>query len=329
MRASSLFLGLSLGFGAACAPEPGLVSIDLSVVPVLNETTVSRQPQPGIAGVGSQEGAVPAISARTVLVGSGTGLAKDAIAAARRNQERAYRQALAELKDAFLAEARSNNQEQALVARKEFDIRFRSLYGELRVLFEAHAKFVGPLWTRLATIRGFPEKPGKQRLPPESDFVGRAEAKEATAIRKTISDADLDYRTEVSRRVEGLRQEWRAVLTELEANRIVALDAAEVRAGEEAKKMVTEAMKNLEQSLIQDIERLPGVPGAKVTMERVEAPKVDIPEDPGPDWKDTDRMRQRAGLFARTKGYRLVQPGPGVRDVTKEFVAWQNKELGR
>lgn len=328
MQRSSLSLTLVLCLGAGCAPRLALVSIDRARIPLEAEVFASATIRPPAPVTKPSVATVPAIKARNVFVGSGSDFAKDAIEAAKRNQERAFKQALAELKSAYLAEARSGAQEKVLKLRLAYEQRFRDLYAALRVLFEAHAAKVGPLWTRVATIRGFPEKAGRVRTPPEADIVGRAEAKEAAEAKAKIEKLDAEYRTEVARKVEGLRQEWRSDLTELEAGRIVALDAAGIRAEADALKMVTEVLKGLEQSMIRDIERLPAVPGSKVNLKGAKVPNVDLPTDTGAKWSNHQRLTRKMDLFARLHGYRLVNAGPGVRDVTKEYLAWETRQVG-
>jgi|GEM_PF-7020004 len=329
MLRSKIALVVVFCSGVACAPKQSLVSIDLAAVPMQDVAIVVPLVRPSTSSLSGTEAIVPDMRARNVLVGSGERFAKDAIELARKNQERAFKQALSELKDAYLAEAKSGALEESLKLKLVYEGKFKGLYVSLRKLFDEHADKVGPLWTRLATLKGFPEKSGRTREPSEVDFLGRAEAKEAVEIKKTISSADAEYRAEVARRVEELRQELRADSTILEAQRISALDAAEIKAKDEATRMVTEVLKGLEASLIKDIERLPAVSGVKIKLRGVTVPRVEMPVDTGSTWTERQRVTRRTELFARLNGYRLVKAGSGVRDVTKEFIVWDKGQAGR
>lgn len=329
MRQSELVLVLGLATSLGCAPRPERVSIDLSAVPrpqveapPIRSTVIEPGPGPVVAKL-------PDLPARNVFVGSGQELAERAVAEARKNQEAAYRQALEQLRAAYRAEATSEQNDLLSSRRRLFEARYKGVYEALRTLFEEHADKVGPLWTRLSVLRGFPVPPGKARPTAEATFFGRDENKEAEELKKQIAALDLEYRTEVGRRVEALRHEWRGIHTELEAGRIVALDAAEQRAIDDARKLVTDILKGLEQSMIKDVQRLPAIPGATVRIDGLSVRQPQFPDRQSVVWAERDRLKRRAGLFARVSGYRLVDAAPGVKDVTKEFLEWDARHTGR
>ena len=329
MRRNDALLVCVLGLGAACTPRSVPVSIDLNKIPsspvLIADASTVRAPGASVGGGGS----VPGVPARNVFLGSGERQAKLAVEAAKKNQERAYRETLQALSAAYRAEATSTSDAEVAKLRAQYEAKFREGYDGLRKLFDAHADEVGPLWTRLSVLNGFPEKKGTKRQPPESDFLGRADFKEAAQIREKIAASDAAYRKEVSRRIEDLRQLFRADMTELTARRIQSLADADAKAESESKKMVTDIMKGLEQSLIQDVEKLHALPGAKVNIAPIRVPTVSVPGDNGPPQSDLERLQRRAGLFARLNGYRLVPAGKGVRDATQEFLTWDSHQGGR
>lgn len=329
MRRSELGIGLSLVTLCGCTPRSEFVSIDLAAVPLSSKTASAPLVRVTDPGPGTVEARLPDLPARNVFVGSGKEIAERAVKVARKNQDEAYRQALAELRDAYRAEAAAHSNEVLSARRKAFESRFNEVYGALRLLFDEHAERVGPLWTRLAVLKGFPVGPGKVKPSAEAVFFGRDENKIAEHLKKEIAAADADYRTEVARRVEALRHEWRGIQTDLEAERIVALDEAEQRAMSDAQKLVTDILKGLEQSMIKDIQRLPAVPGSRVKVDALRVSEPKFPAASAVPWDERDRLQRRADLFARVSGYRLVKSGPGVRDVTKDFLEWDKKNTGR
>jgi hypothetical protein len=329
MRKSDSLLLMVLVLGSGCAPRTEAVSVDVDRIPL--EGTF-RLIEPATLGSTPDFGtslSIPDVPARNVFLGSGAEQARAAVDAAKRNQERAYREALDLFRELKNKEASAEIDQEAEKLRLAYEDRFKAVYAELRILFDKHADQLGPLWTRLAVLNGFPEKRVARRPPPEADIVGRAEYKEAAEIRVKIADLNADYRQEVSKRLEALKQAFRADQTELAAKRIVRMDQAEAEAEAEAQRTISEMIKGLEDSLIQDIERLPAVKGTSVKVPGAAPPRVVLPMDDGPPWSERERIRRRAELFAKMNGYRLVPAAPGVRDATQEFMAWDSGKGGR
>ncbi|MBS1713626.1 MAG: hypothetical protein JST30_04745 [Armatimonadetes bacterium] len=324
LRNKALPVWLALGLSAGCgkAPEAVYVTVPESV-PVARP-----EPPPGNPVSVSVKASLPEVRPRNAFIGSGEEEAKRAIQTAKKNQERAFQEALASLRHTLLAQVEAESQARDNELRVEYDARFTQLFADLRATFEAHADKVGPKWVRLATIAGFPDD-AKPRRRGRRGFLEQRTDKEADALRSEIAALDAQYRRTVSERVEGLRQELRLKASEGAAARIYALDEAERQAEAEARKATTEALKGLEASLIQTVQRLPGVPGESVAFETRPFSSGPLPPDPGPEWAKSDRLKRLAGLFARIKGYRLVGKGPGVRDATKEFLAWMDGKDGR
>ncbi len=320
---TSLVLIFSL-CALGCAHAPERVSLDFAEL--TSKTPTKPVVASGPSGIQPFHDTieVPAMPQRTVFLGTGERQAKLALEAAKANQKRAYEEALADFRRTFRAEARIAIRERGKELSAKYEALFDKAYSDLRKLFDAHADRVGPLWVKLSGLAGFPDKKrAKSVPPPESDFLARADYFEAEKLRSEIAQSDAEYRKEVDAKLEGLRQKWRAEKTDLEADRIRALDAAEQNAEAEAKRLSEEALKALEQSLIQDTEPLPAVPGARAAVSSPSmAPVPDFTHAAEP-WDEGSRLRQMAALFAEVKGYRLVAPGPGVRDATKEFENWQ------
>jgi len=315
---------LALGLTVGCGNVPERVSVTIP------ETAPAARPEPppGNPVSISVKASLPEVRPRNAFIGSGEQEAKRAIETAKKNQERAFKEALAALRHTLLAQVESESRARETDLRAEYDARFTQLFADLRSTFEVHADKVGPKWIRLATIAGFPDE-GKSRRRVRRGFLEQRTDKEAEALRTEIAALDAAYRRTVSERVEGLRQELRLKASEGAAARIYALDEAERKAEAEANKATTEALKGLEASLIQTVQKLPGVPAETVAFTTPPFRTSPLPADPGPDWAKSDRLRRLAGLFARIKGYRLVGKGPGVRDATKEFFAWMDGKDGR
>lgn len=326
-RLGTLLL-LTLAGVVGCKTTPETVSIDLKRF-AIQEAEFAKEANPGKSISIRATEVLPEVPKRNLLVGTGETEAKLALDAARQSQERAYKEALSDLTRAYRAAAASKGREETAKLLAEYRGKFDALYGKLREEFEHHAERVGPLWTRLATLAGFPDKGNPKRLPPPADFIDRKEAQEAIEIRKQIALLDADYRRRAAAQIEDMRQSFRLANSDLEAQKILQTEAATQAAEREAKRVASEVLKGLEASMINEIERLEAVPGVSVAIEG-SAPIMPLQvSDGGARWTASQRLVARADLFARSKGYRLVAPGPGIRDVTQEFQVWENTWHGR
>lgn len=318
-----------LAVAGACARGSEQVSIDYRAF-VEPGPTVTARPLGPARATGLTSAAIEDLPQRKVFLGSGQGAAAEARAAARANQEAAYAQAVQELRQLYRAEASSGQRRlrEELLVKSEKD--FEALYADIRGLFERHADRVGPKWTRLATVAGFPDPPVKSRRPPPAiDVVAAAEFKEAARLRDEINSLDAAYRRDIGSRFEELRQQFRARSSELAAAGILALDSADQRAEAEARQLADRLIKDLEESMVADFERLESVPGRAVAVKGPPYRSPQFPDPADPAWTESDRLLRQAELFARLKGYRLVAPGSRVRDVTEEFKEWKRRPAGR
>lgn len=325
----TLYLTLTLAGALGCSKAPVLVSIDLDQLARAEKNAqMPLRPNPGAESLRASD-TLPPAPKRSLLVGSGESEANLALKAAKENQERAYREALQDLTRSYKALAAAKGREANAQLLAKYRERFDALYDSLRADFEKHANDVGPLWNKLAYLSGFPDKGASKRLPPPANFIGRKEALEAIEVRKQIATLDAAYRKHVAAQIEDLRQQFRLENSNLQAQKILAEEAAKSNAEQEAKKIAETVLKGLEQSMIKEIEKLEALPGSSVTISST-AQLEPVPDyDTGPSWTASQRLLDRANLFARTKGYRLVAAGPGVRDVTSEFSTWQSRWNGR
>lgn len=330
LRKNVIFLTTILSGLIGCTPAPERVSIDLTTLARQEFVAVASATPGGTIGGIRANDSLAAAPKRNLLVGSGQSEANVALAAARDSQERAYKEALADLTKSFKAAAAAKGREESALLRERYRAKFGDLYDGLRAEFEKHADQVGPLWVRLSTLAGFPDKaPASKRLPPPVDFIARKEALEAIEIRKQIALLDAAYRKRAAEQIEDLRQEFRLERSDLEAKKILGVEAAVLEAEQEAKRIAADVLKGLEKSMINEIEKLEAVAGSSVTITSSTTIDALPGGDQGPEWTSAQRLVARANLFARTRGYRLEPPGPGVRDATKEFSIWESQWDGR
>lgn len=327
LQSKSLFI-LLCGFGVGCAPKPQFVSIDLKSIDKQLPSVSGSITYPGTSTF-SEKVVIEPLPARTVLVGSGQKETQAALTLAKQNQEKAYKQALAELRKSYRAAAKAESDLEETKIRNEFELKYQNLFLELRKEFVRHALAVGPRWTRLAMLAGFPDKGKPKRLPPVADFIGRAEAAEADKLRLEIANSDQEYKSLVASKVEDLKQEFRISKTESEANRVARNYESDKKADDEAKKLMAKILDEMHESLIQDFESLPPVKGVVAQLGRQPAGYYKAPIDNGSPWTDEQRAKERALVFCKINGYVLKNPGPTVKDVTMEFQKWDQRLVGR
>ena len=211
----------------------------------------------------------------------------------------------------------------------DYTVKFKNLYSELRSIFDEHADVVGPKWVRLATVAGFPNKLEPARKSPDPlNIVEVSYAKEAEILKVAIKKSDADYRRAVSEKIENLRQEFRKENSILMAQSILEEDAAKTEAEKKAREISIGALKDLETSMISEIERLDEVPARIVQISHSSQIESVPDSNQTESWSSKDRKRDRIDLFVKVNGYRLAKQAPGVRDVTQEFLKWDKSWAG-
>lgn len=312
---------------AGCSPRPVAVWIDLDAVPLPALARAENAPsQPGHEPVLPYP-RIQETKARTLYLGSGQGLAKEALQEARANQDKALKQATERLRDAYRAASLATSTSAEAKVRLEFDKKWASLFADLRQSFDSHAKAVGPLWIRLSTLAGFPDD-GKVRVM-EPGFLQEDPSAEISRLREQIKDLDGEYRRLVASKIESLKQEFRAAQTELLAEKIKGLDEADERARLTAETMVSTIIDDLHTSLIKDMAKLPALKPVSIQVEPVKLKPLRQPEDEGAPWTTKQRLADQAQLFAQSRGYVLSTKRNSDIDKTKEFLEWQRHVTGR
>lgn len=320
-------LGLLL---AGCASAPVRVSISgeaLAASPSdFGGNQTMRQIQvPGSAGAVTQW---PAREARRLVAPDTRRLLDAALAALRKNRQDAFDAALREFqREAEAALRRQNAQSREELEREQAAL-WESFLNEVRPRFLAHAGQEGPLRTELAARAGMPDPGPIREREGANPFAGPRRQEQIQAVRAEIEASEGAFRAFLNQALDS----YLTALATSEARRQRAEAEAAGRAQAQALSR-TQALLGDEAEPAIEVQRgiadLPARAGAQQSVPagsatRWQGQSTALPSESVP-------LRQaQARLFASERGYTLVPPGRGVRDVTKEFLEWRKqRQTGR
>ena len=332
MRGGATLLGLGLTslVLVGCAATPVRVSIRgeaLAASPLSTGTSgVSRQIQvPGAAG---QRADWPGRESRRLVAPDTRRLLDEALAALRKNRQDAFEAALREFqREAEAALRRQNVQFREELEREQAAL-WASFLDEVRPRFLAHAEQEGPLRTELAARAGMPDPGPVREREGANPFAGPRRQEQIQAIREEIAESEGAFRAFLTQSLET----YLAALAASDAKRQQAEAEAAGRAQAQALSR-TQALLGDEAEPAVEVQRgtadLPARAGAQQAVPAGSARTWQGQSTPLPPESVPLRQAQ-ARLFASERGYTLVPPGPGVRDVTEEFLEWRKeRQSGR
>jgi hypothetical protein len=235
--------------------------------------------------------------------------------------------------------------------QKEIDIFYEEEVGKLgltsnalterfkaqtRVIFDRFAIRRAPLVSRLAFLVDFPFP--KQLVPIDEEGISAKERKKRIEVRdlqRSISALDDEYEKEKRELEEGLRSELGAQAEKFSEAFDRKQDEIAQRARQEASRQVRRFGETITLQLFPDTaERLPVVPGHSATITTTRASGTSVSSSPEVTFTDETSISATAirenelRLWLNLQRYELTEPGPGVKDVTEEFLKWR-REISR
>ena len=320
MRNSAAFLG-AVAFGLwGCAPKPELVSIDSGLVKATHPTVALTRPPAAVPSVGSESGTLPAKAADQVYEGKSRRLNAEALASLQANRQTAINRFVAELQRRLLGELDLERRDGSEQLRALAEQEWQDVSAKLRELFEQYSDERGQVLLELSGHVGFPDRGKPVRPKGPNDVFADFRAEKVASLRKRLADLDERFDTLATELVEGYRQAVERRAKAFNESAGVRVDQVRAEAAKQAKEAVRLALAGVESDFPVVDRKLDALPGIAVSASPPKAVRPTLnpgkTSDPGPNVQDW------AKLFAKTHGYRLAKPGPGVRDATKEFQTW-------
>lgn len=330
MQVRNLILWTVLLGAAGCGPRPETVWIDLSRVPVPDESAYRPLPSGTPTPVPSDELAIEAQPARRVFSGGGEATAEYALEAVKRNQQRALEQLMVRLRRSALAEVSALEREREAELDQSYAANLDSAFDGIQAEFERYASKAGPRWRELAWRAGFPDPdPASKRPPRRPTRNAQENFDRARELRGELRALSADYRSSVTQSLDELEATLRKQRTGLAAEMAQLRAEREAEAIRQARQIVDASVADLEQSLINPNATLWPTIGSVAKLEGVPAPPKPVLPRSSPDPHRPKWLKDQASLFARMEGYRLADEPGRARNATEEFLEWRKRlDLG-
>ena len=332
MRGAATLLGAGL-MGlllAGCASAPVRVSIRDEAL-AASPSSFGGFSASGTVLVPGTAGATavwPSREARRLVAPDTRRLLDEALAALRKNRQDAFDAALREFQREAEADLRRQNAQFRQELEREQAVLWDSFLNEVRPRFSAHAEQEGPLRTELAARAGMPDPGPIREREGANPFAGPRRQAQIQAVRDEIAASEAAFQ---------------AFLTQALENYLAALNASETRRqqaeAEAAGRAQAQALSRTQALLGDEAEPAIEVRRGTADLPARAGGQRSVPAGSSARWQgqstplppESVPLRQaQARLFASERGYTLVPAGPGVRDVTKEFLEWRKqRDTGR
>lgn len=329
---SRLLPGISLGFcasvflaGGCSVNKPPLLFVDLDKIealsPAMPPGSFTTQ---GLKGLKASSGALAALPEQITLSEDSRALSQDAWREVQASRERLFQDLKKKLTLTYLAEVQGLRDERRLeLAQKELE-KLDKVWEQIRIKFEAMAAKTGPLTYRLSWLSGFPDPDPRSRRRSFVDDQRKAQLEESAAIRKEIQELETVF-----------RQEVRALLTNLEAEKDSALaqvieqenlqDADLARQAEtEARRRAAQVLSAISESAFTPEGSLPAQPAVAAQGASAQAKRPQDWQSPARSpWPLRARLKDEAMIFVRLQGGAWSATSKGAKDSTQEFLEWR------
>lgn len=328
MRNKPALLAFALLGLWGCLPAPELVSIDANSV-ALDHPGVRLDSLPGATpAVGAQSGNLPGQPADQLYEGRSRALNAEALASLQANRQKAIDRFIAELERRLLGELDLERREGGEQLRQIAEDEWQETAAALRTLFEKYSDERGLVLLELSGFVGFPDKGKPVRAKGPNDVFKDFRAKKVDDLRARLRQLDTNFDSESSALIRSYNARVVKRMNDFNESAGARVEQVKKEAARQAHAAVKSALAGLETDFPVIDRNLPALPSKSVAAP---APTIVRPtmnpaktSDSGPNVQDW------AKLFAKSHGYRLVNPGPGVRDATSEFKLWvARQQVGR
>lgn len=275
---------------------------------------------------GLPQGKIDDLSAKSIMTDSSSEMSLFAEQTIRRSQEKMYQEIRLRLMEAYRAELTLTLDKKRQELEAEFAKDLDAVHAEMERRFNALADKLGPKWSKIAWLVGFPDPdPNSKRRARAGDFDAERRLILAAELRAEIKALNEAFTAERVAAFETVVDSYRADFDSLDQAENDALEASERKAESDAR---AAAIKNIRSfaGMVFDTDKLVAeVKGAVVSSPGRTVPGKTLSSNSKTIWSVNDMMKDLALTYARSHGWRLAPAGPGVMDKTEDFCEWRKK----
>ncbi|MCU0315047.1 MAG: hypothetical protein MUC92_00480 [Fimbriimonadaceae bacterium] len=281
------------------------------------------------AGLRSKTATLPSLPSEVITPRGFQAEAAAAAALRRRIRDQAFERVRFDLVQRANREVSAEAREKLQALTERFESQTKEILEELRLIFESHARQVGPKRVTLAFLVGFPDPdPGSERQARGKEPEEIRRLREAQQVRSEIAQLEAEYRRSTDDALARLYREFREGIAKLDQENREELGRRTAESEQQAREIVRDSVPKVQETMLDAPKQLPPVSNREVGISSApSARRQATPIQPASPARYTDERRweDQKETFLQSRNYRLAQPGEKGKDVTEEFLKWRRQ----